>query len=202
MDPQATAAGYDQIAQWWQTQHRASRYGIAALEKALQFVAKRGSAIDIGCGSSGRFIEILIQQGFQPEGLDISAEMIRLAQQRHSDRSFHHADVCTWTPPRQYGLITAWDSTFHLPLAQQEPVTRKLCGALEPEGVFLFSGGGGPTGSEISGTFQEQTFEYSSLGTNGFLRVIDECGCTCQHLEYDQHPLNHVYWVVQKVAVS
>lgn len=200
MDPQKTAAGYDQIAQWWQTQHQASRYGVAALEKALQFVVKRGSAIDIGCGSSGRFMEILIQQGFQPEGLDISAEMIRLAQQRHPDRSFHHADVCTWTPPRQYSLIIAWDSTFHLPFAQQEPVTRKLCGALEPEGVFLFSGGGGPTGGKISGTFQEQVFEYSSLGSNGFLRVIDECGCTCQHLEYDQYPLNHVYWVVQKVA--
>jgi ribosomal protein L11 methylase PrmA len=72
MEPNNTGARYDQIARWWQTQHQDSTYGIAQLERAIKFTSNRHSALDVGCGSSGRFINILSQHKFQAEGLDIS----------------------------------------------------------------------------------------------------------------------------------
>jgi len=69
MEPNDIAARYDQIAQWWQTEHQDSPYGIAQLERAIKFTSLRHSALDVGCGSSGRLIDILSKQGFQPEGL-------------------------------------------------------------------------------------------------------------------------------------
>lgn len=80
MEPNNTATAYNQIAQWWQIKHQDSQYGIAQLERAIAFTSKRQTAIDIGCGSSGRFINILSQHGFLAEGLDISKEMIELAK--------------------------------------------------------------------------------------------------------------------------
>ena len=56
MKPEETASHYDRVAQWWQQQHIDSTYGIAALERAIRFVENRSTALDIGCGSSGRFI--------------------------------------------------------------------------------------------------------------------------------------------------
>ena len=198
MHPKDTATRYDRIARWWQTQHQDSIYGIAQLERAIKFTPKKHLALDIGCGSSGRFIKILREHEFQVEGLDISEEMIDLSKQLYPDIIFYKEDIFCWTPPKPYSLIVAWDSTFHLPLEMQEPVTKKLCDALEPDGVLMFTCGGGYTQGEVSGTFQGQDFEYSTLGVDAFLKILTEHQCTCLHLEYDQYPENHVYIIAQK----
>ncbi|HET6595795.1 MAG TPA: class I SAM-dependent methyltransferase [Anaerolineales bacterium] len=200
MKPEETGSHYDQIALSWQKRHIDSKYGIAALERAIRFVENKSSALDIGCGSSGRFIEVIIQHGFIPTGVDISAEMIALARQRHPHVTFYAADICTWVLPRTYDLISAWDSTFHLPLTEQEPVLRKMCDGLNPGGVLLFTCGGTISAEEISGGFEGQSFDYSTLGMNEFLRLLIELGCTCKHLEYDQYPENHVTIIAQKPA--
>jgi trans-aconitate methyltransferase len=88
MHPEETASRYDRLAQWWQTRHQNSSYGIAQLERAIRFVKKKNLAIDIGCGSSGRFIKVLREYDFEVEGLDSSAEMIALAKQLHPDLVF------------------------------------------------------------------------------------------------------------------
>lgn len=199
MEPNNTAAGYDRIAEWWQVKHQDSQYGIGQLERAIAFTSQRQAAIDIGCGSSGRFINILSQHGFLVEGLDISKEMIELAKQLHPEITFYQEDICSWMPPKLYSLISAWDSTFHLPLNLQEPVLKKLCHALEPNGVLVFTCGGGHKSGEIAGSFQSQDFEYSTLGVDAFLRILSEHQCTCRHLEYDQLPENHVYIIAQKI---
>jgi SAM-dependent methyltransferase len=199
MKPEETGSHYDRIALLWQGRLRDSTYGVAALERAVQFVELKSSALDVGCGSSGRFIEVLIQRGFMYTGLDISAEMISLARQRHPEVTFHAADICTWQFPERYDLIVAWDSTFHLPLAEQKPVLKKMCDGLNPHGVLLFTCGGTPGPEEISGGFDGETFDYSTLGVNEFLRLLMEYGCSCKHVEYDQYPENHVYIVAQKM---
>ncbi len=198
MKPEETGSHYDRIALTWQKQHLDSSYGIAALERAIRFVENKSTALDVGCGSSGRFIEVLTKNGFTPTGVDISSEMISLAKQRHPDVTFYTADICTWQIPAKYDLISAWDSTFHLPLAEQKPVFKKMCDGLHPQGILLFTCGGGVGPQEISGGFEGETFDYSTLGVDEFLRLIVEFGCACKHVEYDQFPENHVYIIAQK----
>lgn len=43
MEPKDTAARYDRIAQWWQTEHQNSPYAIAQLEQAIKFASMRKS---------------------------------------------------------------------------------------------------------------------------------------------------------------
>lgn len=196
MTPSQTAAAYDQIALLWQ-QNTPADYGVSQLERAIRFTEQRGPALDVGCGSQGRFINRLTGHGFQTEGLDISPEMISLARRESPAAIFHTGDICTWTPPRNYTLITAWDSTFHLPLNKQAPVLKKLCAALAPGGVLLFTCGGGLAG-EINGSFNGQTFGYSTLGVEEFVRLLHLFDCFCRHVEYDQHPEQHVCIIAQK----
>lgn len=198
MKPEETGSHYDRIALWWQKEHLHSTYGIGALEKAIKFTDDKSTALDIGCGSSGRFIDVLIRNGFTPAGLDVSAEMISLARQRNPGVIFYIGDICTWKLPRKYDLISAWDSTFHLPITEQKPVLKKICDGLNPKGIVLFTCGGGIGSEEISGGFQGENFDYSTLGVDEFLRLIIEFGCSCKHLEYDQYPENHVYIIGQK----
>lgn len=126
--------------------------------------------------------------------------MISLAQQLHPNCTFYQEDIYFWIPSKLYSLIIAWDSTFHLPLHHQKPVTSKLCKALEPGGVLVSTCGGGDKPNEISGKFQGLDFDYSTLGVNTFLKILAEQQCSCLHLEYDQFPENHVTIIAQKTC--
>lgn len=197
MKPPEIGQRYDRIAQRWLTE-TSSVYGMSALERAIRLTTLRGRALDVGCGSTGRFLAHFKSQGFAPEGLDVSAEMIRHSREQHPFATYFQADIGEWTPPHSYSLITAWDSTFHLPQASQAPVMEKLAGALEPGGVLLFTCGGGEAG-EISGSFWGEDFDYSTLGVEAFVRLLHQAGCFCRHVEYDQWPENHVAIIAQKM---
>ena len=145
-------------------------------------------------------MRVLREHGFQTEGIDISPAMIELAQALDPGSRFYTADIATWEFPKRYDFISAWDSTFHLPLELQEPVLKKLCKGLMPGGILLFTCGGGEAG-EIRGSFQGQEFGYSTPGVEAFVRILAEAGCLCRHVEYDQYPEKHVVVIAEK-AVS
>jgi len=198
MKPGETGEGYDQLADHWDSDAFPRTNGIAQHERAIAFVKHRRHALDVGCGSSGRIIDLLMGHGFRVEGVDVSQRMIELARRRHPEVVLHHADICGWAIPRQYDLICAWDSIWHLPLADQEPVLRKLCGALSHGGVLIFTTGGLDAPSEKRDSTMGPPMYYSVLGIPATLRILTEAGCVCRHLEYDQYPELHVYVIAQK----
>lgn len=188
MEPAETGRRYDAIARWWCERHRDSRYGLAQLDRAIAFTEARGRALDAGCGSSGRFIQRMLDEGFETEGVDISAEMIAEARRRHPEVRFELADLAAWSKPGRYRLITAWDSTFHLPPELHEPALANLAGSLVPGGILLFTCGGTDGPGSISGSFAGQDFDYSSLGIPRFLELLATLEMVCVHLEFDQGP--------------
>ena len=198
MTPTDIGSAYDQITHLWQSEKFNLANGIEAHRRALSFVKNRGRALDIGCGCTGRFIDFLQQEGFTPEGVDISDEMLRLAKQKHPDVTFHHQDICQWQSPEKYDFITAWDSIWHIPLAQQESVMTKLIGSLNKGGVLIFSFGGTDEPGEHIDSFMGPEVYYSTLGISGFLSLLITLGAVCRHLEYDQYPELHTYLIVQE----
>jgi SAM-dependent methyltransferase len=199
MTPKETGQSYDQIADVWNGDDFNRQNGLAAHRRALAFLTSNaGNAIDLGCGCSGRFIELLTSHGLTVEGIDVSARMIELARARHPQIPFHHADICTWEWTRSYDFITGWDSLWHLPLSVQEPVMRRILGALKPGGVFIFTTGGLNHPEEKTDSAMGPTVYYSVLGLPRLVALIGECGCVCRHLEYDQWPEQHLVIIVQR----
>jgi predicted TPR repeat methyltransferase len=196
MNPPDIAASYDALAGLWQSE-TPSDYGVPQLRRALRFARAQGCSLDVGCGSQGRFMDILRDHGFQTEGVDISPGMIALASQRNPEATFHTADISLWSLPRSYDFISAWDSTFHLPIARQQPVMAKLCAGLTPGGVLIFTCGGSDAG-EITGVFEGQELPYSTLGIDRFIQLLHDAGCRILHVEYDQFPENHVHIIARK----
>ncbi|QFZ92716.2 class I SAM-dependent methyltransferase [Synechococcus elongatus] len=199
MDPLKTAKGYDQLAKHWASDSFPKTNGIAQHQRAIAFLKERHHALDVGCGSSGRLIDFLLSYGFAVEGVDISQRMIELAKAKHPNVLFHHADICTWTLPRKYDFITAWDSIWHTPLSQQEYVITKLVQGLEPGGIFIFTTGGLDEQGEQTDSFMGPEMYYAALGIPKLLSLLDNLDCICRHLEYDQHPEQHVYVIAQKI---
>lgn len=198
MNPDEVAKSYDLFADHWSSDTFPRQNGIAQHERAIAFVRDKRHALDIGCGSSGRIIDLLLRHGFEVEGLDLSRRMIELARQYHPNIAFHQADICEWTFPRKYDLVSAWDSIWHLPLVTQEPVMKKILQGLNPGGVCIFTTGGLDAPGEKTDAAMGTPMYYSVLGIPDTLRVIAEAGCILRHLEYDQHPELHLYLIAQK----
>lgn len=198
MTPDEIARSYDQIADRWNSSDFQRTNGIEQHERAMAFLENRRYALDIGCGSSGRIIDLLIGHGFTVEGLDVSNRMIKLAKKRHPHTTFHHADISNWEFSRKYDFISAWDSIWHLQLADQERVLTKILRGLTSGGVCIFSTGGLDAPEEKTDSAMGPPVYYSTLGIPGTLQLISDNQCVCRHLEYDQYPELHLYVVAQR----
>ncbi|MDX2099486.1 MAG: class I SAM-dependent methyltransferase, partial [Leptolyngbyaceae cyanobacterium bins.59] len=192
MRPDEVAQSYDQIANVWNSEAFPRTDGVKQHERAIAFVKERQYALDIGCGCSGRIIDLLMGYGFSVEGIDISGRMIELAKQRHPDVTFHHADICNWPFPRTYNFISAWDSIWHLPLQDHEMVLKRILQALTPQGICIFTAGGLDAPTEKVDFAMGPQMYYSVLGIPKMLKVLSDTGCVCRHLEYDQYPEQHL----------
>lgn len=173
------AASYDALAERW-LEPGLIRNGIAAHEWALA-LRPGGRALDVGCGCSGRFLRLLEERGYEAEGLELSAQTIALARERFPGRTFHGADVCGWVPPRGYDFITAWDSIWHVPLGETESVLQKLCGALRPGGVVIWTTAGLDAPEEKTDASMGAPGYYGVPGLPRTLGVVAGAGCVCRH---------------------
>ncbi len=202
MKPIDQVKSYNKIAHHWDGPTFNRNNGIEQHKRAFNYSRNSGKAIDIGCGSSGRIIDLMLEHGFTVEGLDFSVEMLNLARRRHPKVIFHHANVCEWEFPHQYDFISAWDSIWHIPLEQQESIIQKLCEALAPDGVLIFTSGAVDEASVSSNDFLGQELHHAVLGIPTLLRILDKFGCICRHLENDDWPNLHLYLIVQKMPNS
>ncbi len=198
MEPREIARVYDRIGHHWAEPSFPAANGLAAHARALAFLgARRGTALDVGCGANPRLRHWLQAQGFAVEGVDISPRMLELARRAQPELTFYEADVCEWMPPRRYDFITAWDSLWHVPLGRQLGVIAKLGAALESGGVFIFTSGGLDEPNEVTNPCHGVPLYHAAPGVPNILRTLREAGTTPRHFEFDQWPESHVYFVAQ-----
>jgi SAM-dependent methyltransferase len=202
MDLQEIAVAYDKIAARWADVRFNRNDGISQHKRALAFLAAAGraGALNVGCGCSTRFNELLRQHALRIEGVDVSERMIDLARDGDPTVILHQADICEWIPPRKYRFISAWDSIWHVPLAERHAVMMKLMSSLVEGGVFIFSAGGLDGPDEHTDSTMGPEMYYSTLGIPGIMEIVSEAGCVCRHLEFDQYPAKHLFVIVRKIA--
>lgn len=173
-----------------------SDYGISMIERAIWYCAEKSTALDVGCGSGGRIINRLLDNGFGLNAIDVSGGMLQLAKENHPQVRFEKADIIEWETEQKFDLIVAWDSIFHLPLKFQKPVVEKLCRLLHPQGVLIYTFGDAE--GEHEDTWLGEKFGYSSIGIDANLKILAENNCQCRHLELDQYPQRHVIVIARR----
>ncbi|HSK74553.1 MAG TPA: class I SAM-dependent methyltransferase [Pyrinomonadaceae bacterium] len=93
--------------------------------------------LEIGCGT-GKFSRLLAEHAEKVLAIDLSPQMIRLAQERskfYPNIDFVADDVMTYQlPDNQFDCIATLTTLHHLPT---ELILRKIRNALKPDGVFV-----------------------------------------------------------------
>lgn len=119
-----------------------------------------GQVIDIGCGQ-GELVRLLVEDGYDAYGVDISAEQVRLARAAGVDR-VKEADYCgALASHRSLAAIIATDLLEHLAKEEVLDTFDRAAQALRPGGVFVarVPNAGSPFGSRLQyGDFTHESF--------------------------------------------
>ncbi|HEU5132678.1 MAG TPA: class I SAM-dependent methyltransferase, partial [Pyrinomonadaceae bacterium] len=125
-----------------------------------------GNALEIGCGT-GAFARQLAERCGYVLGLDLSAEMIRVARARSSqleNLEFQLVDAMTWDfPQSHFDFICSIATLHHL---DQRELLPKIKDALKPGGVLVIL-----DLVESSGLI-ERMFDVVGLGVSSGLRLV------------------------------
>jgi SAM-dependent methyltransferase len=135
--------GYDVLADSY-ADHYADELADKPLDRAMlrgfaDIVRGRGPVVDLGCGP-GHVGAFLRAEGLDVEGLDGSAEMIRVARARFPAMNFVHGDLRALPyADRSLAGISAAYAIVHLAPAELPAVFGEMTRVLLPGGAVLLS---------------------------------------------------------------
>src|ERR1041384_991583 len=125
------------------------------------------NALEIGCGT-GAFARALARRCKRVAGLDLSAEMIRVARSRSSqfeNLEFQLADAMTWDfPQSHFDFVCSIATLHHL---EQRELLLKIRDTLKPHGVLVV------LDLVQSDSLTERMCDVVALGVSGGLRLLN-----------------------------
>lgn len=113
------------------------------LNYTKKYVSKDKTILDLACGS-GTLAVLLSVYGYKVDGLDLSSEMISLANDKfkayHILNNLYVKDMSSFVLPNKYDVITCYfDSVNHLPTINDvKNMMNCVYDTLKPNGLFLF----------------------------------------------------------------
>lgn len=165
---------YDQIADWF-AGSRSREAGVPDILALADRLGPGGSVLDLGCGTGVPLARALIERGFRVYGIDSSPEMVarlRLA----CPEAFAECEPIQRSTffGRTFDAAIAWGVMFHLAAEDQALAIRKVAGALDAAGLFLFTAGEREGTSK--GRMHDVRFSYRSLGSRAYRRLLQASG--------------------------
>lgn len=110
------------------------------LEELGKLVDKGDRVLDVGCGSGIPAARYFVDLGCEVIGIDISGEMIRLAEENVPGGKFLKADILgAEYPPDHFDLIISFYCLFHIRKKDQGKVFEEFFDFLKPGGYSYFT---------------------------------------------------------------
>lgn len=118
------------------------------LEKFINLISDKGYVLDLGCGP-GHHSRIFLENGFRVKGIDLSTEMIAIAEKEIAGGDFEVMDILDLKlESESFDGIWSSASLLHIPKKNLKSVLKELRRLLVKDGVLYISLKQG-NGSEI-----------------------------------------------------
>ena len=133
-------ANHDPIASVYATLPINMELPLTGLEQLmLQHLSKGAHILDVGC-AHGEVVQQLHMRGYQMTGLDVSEELLRLAQKNAPESKFIHSDIRKFqSPPTYDGVYSIGVFNFFLNLEELTTVFQNLYKAMHDNSLFVFT---------------------------------------------------------------
>lgn len=155
------------------------------------------TVLDVGCGSGEPIARYLIERGHNVMGIDSSATMIALCQERFPMQSWEVADMRRLDLGRRFNGIVAWDSFFHLTQDEQGAMFAVFAAHMADGGALMFTSG--PRAGEAIGSFQGEALYHASLDPEDYRRLLAAHGFdVIDHVAEDATCGGHTVWLARR----
>ena len=169
------------------------------LRRISRLAGDEGSVLDIGCGSSEPIARFFIERGYYVTGYDFSEEMLAIARERFPSMEWILGDMRELDLKREFDIVIAWDSFFHLSPQDQRKMFPRFRDHLRPGGVLLFTSGT-TEGASVGGHLFGDELFHGSLSTAEYKEQLAEHGiATVLHRVEDPDCGHHTIWIGRRV---
>jgi phosphoethanolamine N-methyltransferase len=137
--------------------------------------------LDVGCGLGGAAFLMAQTFGARVHGIDLSRNMLQIAQARCQQAdlthavTFEHADILSYTCPSCYDLVHSRDVFLHI--HDKAGLLSALERCLRPGGQLLFTDylcGDGEKSSDFAAYIQARQYDLRSI--EGYRRLLEQAG--------------------------
>ncbi len=168
---------YNLIASQWATA-RATFFGREReyLDAVLATAPAGATILDMGCGTGRPMAEHIAAQGRRVMGVDQSEALLDIARSLLPNERWVLSTMQAFEPDQPCHGALLWDSLFHVPRDEHEPILRKVVNAL-PVGARLMLTVGGSAHPAFTDTMFGQTFFYDSNTPEVSEQILMRLGC-------------------------
>lgn len=162
---------YDKIVGWFDEHRNKELMEKRYFDFIITHIPYGGTVLDLGCGTGEPIAAYFIKNGYALTGVDGSTKMIELCKTRFSEQNWIVDDLLHINLYKQFDLILAWHSFFHLTHDQQLEAFTVINTHLKPGGLFAFTSGHqhGEVWSDNGG----QNLYHASLSTAAYREQLD-----------------------------
>jgi SAM-dependent methyltransferase len=130
-------ARYDGVADWYDETMGTSELGLSGRSTVLRLLgAGPGRLLDVGCGG-GSHLVAFAEAGWEPTGVDVSADQLRLARERGCDVVQASAEELPFPDDSFDAAVSMWT---HTDVEDFPQALRELARVLRPGGVLVYLG--------------------------------------------------------------
>lgn len=166
------------------------------LEKASALAPPPGRVLDLGCGSGEPIARYFVENGYGVTGVDPVAAMLEMCRQRFPEMTWWQADMRRLDLAREFEIVIAWDSFFHLRPSDQREMFETFRRHTAPGGVLVFTSGTGE-GEAVGDLFGDELY-HASLDTREYTRLLEEQGyAVVLHRVEDPDCGGHTVWLAR-----
>ncbi len=185
------SGGYEAAAAEFMTIRSGSSVGVKVVREWVRALPDDAAVLDLGCGHGLPISQALIDEGVQLYAIDVSPTLIAAFRRRFPHvpaecSAVEHSEFFG----RRFDGVVAWGLAFLLDPEVQASLIRKVAGALNPGGRFLFTSP--QRACEWMDTVTGQ--RSVSLGSDGYRAALRGAGLTLIG-EADDEGENHYYFV-------
>jgi len=162
---------YDKIANWYdEARSRDLKCELHHLEKLTRSLPRGAKILDLGCGTGRPIADFLSDQRFQVTGVDGSHEMIALAKSYVPKAQFFVQDMRELELSEKFDAILMWHSSFHISVADQIQLFKKLEAHMNPGGFLMFTSG--TTHGEVWSENGGEQIYHASLSLDEYRELL------------------------------
>ena len=142
------------------------------LDRFTEMLPRRGTILDVGCGTGDPIARHLLARHFDVSGIDSSPSLIEIARTRFPGAAWHVGDMRDLALGRSFDGLMAWHSIFHLPPDDQRGLFHRLACHAQSGTMLMFTSGWQL--DESVGDFEGDPLYHASLEPHEYRHLLAE----------------------------